>query len=264
VTTATKKYTEEQHLVAGKKAHLVKGGKGPPLLVLNHEVGSFGWTPFLEGLAENYSVYQPHHPGFDKSERPEWMRSVRDLAIAHEWLLRDLKLGPVDVIGLGFGGWVAAEMATMNHSQFKHLVLVAPMGIQPPPGTGEIVDQELLSGHEYMRKCFHDQAKLDAMFGKEPAIDQLEAWEINREMTTRIAWKPYMFNQTLPYLIQGVQVPTLVVFGKQDQVAPLSCGKRYVDLLPKAKLEIVDNAGHCVEMEQPQALLKLVTSFLAK
>ena len=57
-------------------------------------------------------------------------------------------------------------------------------------------------------------------------------------MTTRIAWKPYMFNQAMPHLIKTVTVPTLVVWGKQNHVVPLSCGERYQQAMPKAKLEI--------------------------
>jgi len=44
---------------------------------------------------------------------------------------------------------------------------------------------------------------------------------------------------------------------------PQSAAKRYVEALPNAKLQIVKSSGHCVDMEQPEALAKLVTEFIA-
>jgi pimeloyl-ACP methyl ester carboxylesterase len=55
----------------------------------------------------------------------------------------------------------------------------------------------------------------------------------------------------------------LVVWGDEDKVVPPSTAKRYVEALPHAKLQIVKGCGHCVDMEQPEALAKLVTEFVA-
>lgn len=259
--------TAQQHTegfvsLAGSRVHLLKGGAGRPLLVLHRDVGSPGWVPFYEELAQRFLVYAPSHPGFDKSERPLWMRSVRDLAIAYQWLLKDLKLDELYLLGLGFGGWVAAEMATMSHRQFKRLALVGSAGLQPTQG--EILDQFLLNPLEYMKAGFHDEARLHERYGQEPNLDQLELWEINREMVTRIAWKPYMFSQTLPMLLKGVDVPTLIVWGREDRIIPLNCGERYREALVNARLEVLDRCGHFVELEKPRELAKLVLDFLTR
>jgi pimeloyl-ACP methyl ester carboxylesterase len=188
------------------------------------------------------------------------MRNVRDLAIVYQWLLKDLKLDALSVVGLGFGGWVAAEMATMCHHQCQRLVLVGAMGIQPTQGA--ILDQFLIYTTDYIKAGFHDQTKFEQLYGSEPGIDQLETWEINREMTTRIAWKPYMFNQALPRLLRGVETPTLIVWGKEDRIVPLNCGERYVEVLLNAKLEVLDHCGHFAEVEKPNELAKLVREFI--
>ncbi len=78
-------------------------------------------------------------------------------------------------------------------------------------------------------------------------------------MSTRIAWKPYLFNQALPHLIKTVTVPTLVVWGKQTRMVPLSCGERYQQAMPKAKLEVIDGAGHYLEVEKPAELARLTS-----
>jgi len=85
----------------------------------------------------------PHHPGWGRSPRPEWIRSVRDLAAIYRGLLAELGIEQAALIGLGFGGWIAAEMATMAPGDVARLVLVAPMGIKP--SEGDILDQAIIS-----------------------------------------------------------------------------------------------------------------------
>jgi pimeloyl-ACP methyl ester carboxylesterase len=253
-------WTENIVEVAGGKIHMLQGGFGEPMLVLHREVGNPGWLPFYEQMAQRFMVYVPSHPGFDKSERPDWMRNVRDLAVVYQWLLKDLKLNSLHLVGLGFGGWVAAEMATMDHHQLKKLVLVSAFGIQPT--RGEIMDQFLVYTTDYLKAGFYDPRKMDELYGREPDVDQLVAWEINREMTTRIAWKPYMFNQALPILLRGVDTPTLIVWGKEDKIAPVNCGERYMQALPHAQFVVLNQCGHFVEVEKPEELTKLVNEFI--
>jgi hypothetical protein len=85
-------------------------------------------------------------------------------------------------------------MATMAPRDVAKLVLVGPMGIKPPEG--DIFDQAIVSYIDYARAGFHDQKAFDKIYGAEPSTDQLEAWDIAREMCFRIAWKPYMYSQT--------------------------------------------------------------------
>jgi len=94
------------------------------------------------------------------------------------------------------------------------------------------------------------------------STDQLVDWDLCREMCFRIAWKPYMYSQTLPHLLGGVRSRALVVWGDDDKIVPRSAGERYAALLPRARLEIVSAAGHCVEMEQPDQLVRLARSFI--
>jgi pimeloyl-ACP methyl ester carboxylesterase len=82
-------------------------------------------------------------------------------------------------------------------------------------------------------------------------------------MTFRIAWKPYMYNPSLPHLLGSVRAPSLVVWGSRDRVVPRDCGEQYARALGRGRLATVEGAGHFVEMEQPDALAELVTRFAA-
>ncbi len=253
-------WTDSTYSLSGTKLHVSRGGKGRPVVVLHHETGTLDRLPFYDALAAKFDVLVPHHPGYSRSQRPDWMRSVRDIAVAYRGLLSDLRIKDAALVGLGFGGWIAAEMASMAPADLAKLVLVGAMGIKPPQG--DILDLAITGYVDYARAGFHDQKAFDKVYGAEPSVDQLEMWDICREMSFRIAWKPYMHSQTLPHLLGAVKAPALLVWGDQDKIVPISAAKRYVEALPKAKLEVVRNCGHCVDMEQPEALAKLVTTFL--
>ena len=260
VATETVWTTEEIRLGA-LTMRLRKGGAGEPMLVLSHDIGSLDRLPFYDLLARRFSVYIPSHPGYDGSERPNWLRSVRDVAALYQLLLASVGVSGVTLVGLGFGGWVAAEMATMSPQSVRRLVLVGAMGLKP--ATGEILDQAILSYIAYVRAGFEDQGVFDRLYGAEPPTSLLEQWDLNREMTFRIAWKPYMYSQTLPHLLGGVRTPALIVWGRGDKVVPLECGEAYARALPQSRLSVVERSGHFVEMEQPEALAGLITGFAA-
>ena len=253
-------WTSETVPIAGAALHVARAGSGTPLLLLHHDIGTLERLPFYDALARQFTVLIPSHPGYDKSERPAWTRNVRDVAVVHQWLLAQRGLTDVSIVGLGFGGWIAAEMATMAPRAFKKLVLVGAMGIKPEHG--EIADQALVSYIDYVRLGFSDQSVYDRLYGAETPVKTLEQWDLNREMTFRIAWKPYMYNASLPHLLGGVTTPTLVVWGKKDRIVPLECGERYVKALPQARLSVIEGAGHFVEMEKPDELSKVVGGFL--
>jgi pimeloyl-ACP methyl ester carboxylesterase len=254
-------WTEETLPIAGVGLRLRTAGSGPPLLVLHHDIGSPDTLPFYDALAARFTVLRPSHPGYDGSERPAWLRSVRDIAVMYRTLLAARGIAGVGLVGLGFGGWIAAEMATMAPRDVASLVLVGAAGIKPE--RGEILDQAIVSYIDYVRAGFHDPRTLDRVYGAEPPTPMLERWDINRETTFRIAWKPYMYSQTLPHLLGGVDAPALVVWGSDDRIVPLECGEHYAKALPRARLTLVEGAGHRVDMEQPETLARLVIDLAA-
>jgi pimeloyl-ACP methyl ester carboxylesterase len=251
----------EQHIeLGGLKLTVGRGGSGRPVLVLHHDTGTLAKLPFYEALSAHFDVIVPVHPGWsEKSERASWLRHPRDLAALYQWLLAVLEVERASLVGLGFGGWIAAEMAALAPRDFHRLVLVGAMGLKPPEG--EIKDQAIISYIDYAKAGFHDPKAFERNYG-DVSTDQLVDWDLCREMSFRVAWKPYMYSPTLPHLLGGVKEPALVVWGDDDQIVPRSAGELYAKSLPKARFETVAASGHCVDMEQPDALAKLVTSFI--
>ena len=255
-------WTDSMLELAGVKVHLSRAGSGKKILVLHHDFGAPDRLPFYDELAQSFEVLVPHHPGWGRSvDRPAWLRSPRDIAAIYAWLLADLGITDASIVGLGFGGWIAAEMASQAPNAYHRLILVGAMGIKPAEGF--IADQALVSYIDYARLGFHDPAAFTRVFG-DVSTDQLEQWDICREMSFRTAWKPYMYSQTLPHLLGGIRTPALVVWGDDDKIVPNCVQGQYAAALRSARTETVKNSGHCVDMEQPAVLAGLVASFVNK
>lgn len=256
--------TEELVAAAGITVELRRGGKGVPLLVLHGELGVPGWIEAYQRLAESFDVIVPSLPGYGRSTRPDWIMGVRDLAAWVTWFARDLDIRtPVNVIGCSLGGWVAAEIATVAPQFINKMVLVGAMGVKPE--TGEIFDYFLESGKTGLRRGFHQPEQSPEFmryYGKDLTPEEAELVEQHREMTCRVAWKPYMHSLTLPHLLPAIRTPTLLVWGRQDLVTPLSSGERYQRAIPRSRLALIDSCGHMPEMERPAEFVELVRDFM--
>ena len=250
---------ERSAQVVGLNLRYWEGGTGEPLVVVHHDIGSSGWTEFYDTLAGRFRVLVPELPGYGKSDRPAWARHPRDIAMILQLWLDKLGVDGAVLVGLGFGGWIAAEMAVMSQRRLRRLVLVGAMGIKP--SEGEIMDQMMIDLKDYVEAGCADADAYTRLFCEEVEREQSMVWDYAREMTARLAWKPYMFSHQLPHLIGGVETPTLVVWGSQNRVVPLICGESYARAMPNARLETVEDAGLWVDLEQPEKLAELVTRF---
>lgn len=244
--------------VAGTEVDVLADGDGPRLTVLHRDTGRAGWTGLHARLAKRFHVVAPSLPGYDASGRPDWLRNVTDLA-ALVGMFDDVLGGePGAWLGLGFGGWVAAELAVHSPGRVRKLILQSPMGIRPPEG--EIVDQFLVEAEDYARLGFTDPAAYDRQRDEE-GEGRAARLDRNREMTTRIAWKPAMFDLALPHLLRGVTIPSLLVWSRADAIVPRSCAEAYRDALAGAAYAEIPG-GHAAEYEAPDALAALVEDFL--
>lgn len=266
MTESSNRYSESTVNVSGTPLSLLRGGSGRTLLVLHEELGHPGWLSWHGQLSRGHSLLLPVHPGFGALPRADWISNVRDLAGFYSRMLREMCLGPVDVIGFSLGGWIAAEMAAADAGQFRSMTLVAPTGVRPPEG--EILDLFIVTARAYLDASVHDAAatpEFASLYGGEETTDQFEAWEDARAESARLAWKPYMHNPSLPHLLEGVQgLPTLIVWGREDRIVPLSAGEKYNRAIAGSELLVFDNCGHRPEIERATEFVARVRGFLAQ
>src|SRR6202795_2546350 len=92
-------WTSQTISIAGARLHVARAGTGAPVLVLHHDVGTLDRLPFYDALARDFTVLVPSHPGYGASERPAWLRGVRDIAVVYQSLLAQKDLADVSIVG---------------------------------------------------------------------------------------------------------------------------------------------------------------------
>ena len=256
-------WTEQTRSAAGVDLQLVQGGSGAPLLIFHDEIAHPAALRFHRELADRYTLQIPFHPGFGRTERLPWVMNMRDLAGWYLLALEELGLDSVNALGFSLGGWLAAEMATMRPETFKKLALVAPMGVRPPEGY--IYDMFLQVARRFITDGFLDPdavPEFPEVCPETPAPEQSQGWEIAREEACRLGWKPYMYYPALPQLLARLHnLPTLLIWGRQDGIVPVSAGAAYQQAIPGSRLEIFDQCGHNPQLEQTDRFIALVKEF---
>ena len=256
-------WTEQTRPAAGVNLQLVQGGSGAPLLIFHDEIAHPAALRFHRELADHYTVYIPFHPGFGRTERLPWVMNMRDLAGWYLLALEDLGLDSVNALGFSLGGWLAAEMATMRPETFQKLALVAPMGVRPPEGY--IYDMFLQVARRFITDGFLDPDTVPEFLEvcpETPAPEHSQGWEIAREEACRLGWKPYMYYPALPQLLARLHnLPTLLIWGRQDGIVPVSAGAAYQQAIPGSRLEIFDQCGHNPQLEQTDRFIAVVKEF---
>ena len=260
----TEKVTTTKLDVAGASITMRSSGEGEPLLVLHGELGFPGWMKYHNILSNEYKVYAPSHPGFDDSDRIDWMMEVRDLAGWYLEAIDDMGLNEVNLVGFSLGGWIAAEMAVMDPHKFRKLVLVAPTGIKPEEG--EIYDIFLNLPTDYLKEAFNESTSAEeyqSICPDEPSPEKTELWEIAREQSCKLGWKPYMYNLTLKHLLHRLKsLETSIIWGSEDNIVPIDSGRIYSESIPGSVLDVMKGLGHRPEIEDPAEFTTRVLKFL--
>jgi len=246
--------------VRGTSIHLMHDGTGPALLFLHGAGGAARWLPFQERLAESFNVYFPSHPGHGGSPAAEWIEHISDLAFHYLDLLDELRLDRIHLVGASFGGWIAAEMATMVSHRLASLVLIDPVGIRVD---GWIYP--FLFGMdipEIVATIFHNPMAALALAPPDQSIDTLALQYRQGAALARVAWNPYLYNPLLRRRLGRIASPTLLCWGAHDRLAPLApCGETWAKAIPGARLQVFDESGHVPHLEEADAVAETVAGF---
>lgn len=242
ITPQTKTVT-----IDGNETQYIVGGEGEPLLVV-HTSGGPLWTPLLAMLAQGRQVIMPVLPGFGGSPLIE---TIGDLPALADWLaaFKQAVIGEdaVDLFGGSFGAQVSLYLAARTPGVVRDMVLEAPSGLAvgaapPPPGKPVLF-------------AYPDKAA-DLMPSAEIAAGNRAAFQAYGG--------PVAVDETLLGLLPAIEVPVLVIQGTLDAVTPPEAGRVLAGTLPNCKLTYVYDAGHGVQVDQPERMIKVVRHFLDK
>jgi pimeloyl-ACP methyl ester carboxylesterase len=244
-----------------------------PLLLIHGINPISPQAPFVAELARTRQIIAPSHPGFGASPLPPDFDTIYDLVNLYLDVLDNLPNDEITVVGFGFGGWIAAELAVAGHPRLHRLILVDPVGIKiGGREERDIVHMFNTNPAELNRLAWHDPAKRPTGIyglGWQATIsdDMTDAEMItlarNWDSLCLFAWRPHMFNPQLKNWLHRIGVPTLVLWGESDRIVTPDYGRRYANLIPTAVFETIPHAGHHPELEQPATFVESVKRFLS-
>ena len=235
-----------------------EGGNGRPILILHGGGGPQTVAGIAGGLSKAH-VLVPTHPGFMGEPRPEWFNTIDDLAFAYLDLLERLDLRDVLVIGSSMGGWIASAMALHDTGRLlRGLVLINAAGIQVEGHP--ITDVSTLTPDELSALSFHTPAP----FRVDPATvtpQQIEGRKANFRALATYDQGLGSSDPKLARRLQRVSIPVLVAWGASDRVIDEEYGRAYAAAFPNGRFELIPEAGHLPQIEQPERLLPLIRQF---
>jgi pimeloyl-ACP methyl ester carboxylesterase len=258
-------WNKRSRMKVGKiEVELAEAGGGAPLLML-HSGTSPIWpsSDYLDELARSYRVIAPWHPGFGQSELPRAFTNVSDLAYVYLDLMDRLDLRDVTLVGASFGGWIAAEVAVRSTARLSALVLSAPLGIKVSDrNTRDIVDFYAVPHAEWPDLTFADAEKWRPDYTRLPEPLLLEIAR-GRESMAFFGWSPFMHNPRLRDWLHRIDVPTHILWGKQDRLIGRAYCEAFAREVPDAKLSVIDGAGHYPHIEKPRQFSECVRALSA-
>ena len=239
-----------------------RGSSGKPLLLLHSEDNYETTRPFVDELAKKYRVFMPRMPGFGRSTLPDSIMTIDDMSYLYLDMLDHYKLTDVNVIGFSVGGWLAAEIATKSCARLSKLVLVDPLGVKLGGKYDRDIEDIYYLPFDTVKKLkFHDPDK-DPRILTEMSDREAYLLARHRESTARLCWKPYFHNLTLKNRLNRISAKTLMIWGANDGLTKTKYGRAYAKLIPESKFVTIPKAGHFPHIEQPDAFMKEVRSFL--
>jgi pimeloyl-ACP methyl ester carboxylesterase len=237
-------------------------GQGRPLLFLHPEIGFDRARPALDQLARGAQVIAPTHPAYGKAKVPSSFNTIDDIAYLYLDLMDALDLRDIAVVGVGIGGWIAAEMAVKNAARMRNLTLVGAFGIKVGDReTRDIFDMYFVTEADLAKVVYFDPEWTQRDLSKLPDED-LYAIARAREATSRYGWKPYMHDPKLKGRLHRIRMPTLVLWGAEDRIVAPDYGRAYAAAIPGARFETIARAGHFPHVEQAEEFARLVTGFV--
>ena len=257
--------TPETLTVAGLKTHLLRAGKGEPVILL-HGLGasSYSWRYTLPELAKHYEVFAPDLPGFGRTDKPwDFDYSIHGL---HTWVLAfmdHMGIKSARFAGNSMGGVLSLWTAMEAPARVERMALFGtpayvenrPKMLWPLswPVIGGLYEWALgdvtlryIAGSTFVDKSKVDEAMV-AEYGR--ALKSAAGRRAVAEFVRR-AIPPDHKERVKRY--PSVAHKTLVLVGESDQMVGRAGGERLAKELPNAEFCLVDACGHAPQEDAPE------------
>jgi 3-oxoadipate enol-lactonase len=253
-------------------------GSGEPLLLIMGMAGHHRiWgEPFLAGLATHFEVLTFDQRGIGTSDRADGQFSTADLADDAARVMDEAGWSDAHVFGISLGGMVAQELVLNHRDRVRRLTLGCT---SPGVGTGERREDSARGaagigpGPERLRAAMRSgreatvlrtgfEVNLSPEFAADPA--HFAAYtEDALAARVPVPVVGMQFQAALQHdavdRLRALDVPALVIHGTADQMILPTEGERLARLIPGARLELLEGAGHLFWREQPDRVIDLLT-----
>jgi 3-oxoadipate enol-lactonase len=245
-------------------------GAGPVVVLLHaFPLARTMWLPQVEALRDVYRVIAPDLPGFGDSplSTAPSIDAFADAVAAH--LDEKDVTGPVTVGGLSMGGYVALAYARRHPSRLAALVL-ADTKAEADDATARANRDKMIALASSQPASAVVEQMLPKLLGPVTQRDNPEVVAAVRQLGS--AQKPETIVAALKALrdrpdatpgLKDVKVPALVIVGQDDTLTPPDVARKLANGLPRARLAVIDKAGHLANAEQPGAFNDVLMAFLA-
>ncbi len=261
--------------VFGQKIVFYDMGAGP-VIVLVHGFGSearFDWGNVLLPLSKHHRVIALDQIGFGASDKPFIDYSIQTYVDFLGEFLRTLDVHEFTLAGESLGGWISAlytieSLAPANTGANalrvpKRLVLSDAAGMSAAHMTGQTMPIPIagtFADAHGVAIVFHDKARVTDEFVREAWAMKMKA---NDGFTERSIWSSgKIATEVVKDRLGAISVPTMVVWGGNDELVPLEQGRAYAAGIHGAKFVVVPDCGHAPSIEKPKEFLSAVIPFI--
>tara|TARA_B100000315_G_scaffold259672_1_gene316598 strand:- start:336 stop:1118 length:783 start_codon:yes stop_codon:yes gene_type:complete len=252
---------KEQISIRNQNLHFTQTGEGPVVLFL-HGAGAAGSNPFepmLERLNSSFHVIVPEHPGYGYSDKPDWIKSIPDVAYFYLDFLEQMDLSDIHLIGNSMGGWIACEIAIRNTQRLQSLTLIGSVGINiegvsPPMYLFDKTPEEI------MRLALTDEKIIEELLSIQPSEEQEKINARNMETAAQYVSTPY--SDGLHNWLHRIDVPTLILAGDGDDLVSPEYLREFEKRIPNSKMSILEDCGHIPSLERPDLLNSVFREFV--
>jgi pimeloyl-ACP methyl ester carboxylesterase len=258
---------ERTVLVFGQMIHYWDVGAGP-VVVLLHGLGDRkeSWLPVIPALSRQYRVLAPDQIGFGKSAKPLLDYNIQTYVDFLNEFLRELNVPRASLVGESLGGWIVALDAAEESSDahmipLDKLVIVDGAGLKQDKAIPNLNPSTLEEMRQVMQVVYYDTSWLDDATLHRIFTDKIssgDAYTVHSIVTSSIVPSELLDNR-----LSEIRVPTLVMWGKQDQLLPVASGERYASGIAGAQLVTFDKCGHVPAQEHTAEFLAALMKFLA-
>jgi len=257
--------------VNGVELNYADKGHGEPIILIHgHPFDHTMWDPQISAFSNNYRVIAPDLRGYGKSNLPDPANTTfEDYATDVLKLADHLGTGKFHLGGLSMGGQIIMEIYRQAPSRVKSLILADTFASLDTPEAKNArnegamrLEKEGMNG--YADEVIHKMIKSDHVASMPEvsghvlkmmkATSPVAAATAMRSRSRRIDY----LNEVLP----KVNIPTLIIVGRQDEFTPVPKAEEMEQKLQNCKLVIIEDAGHMPNLEHPDEFNQVVLDFL--